>query len=100
MPQWKVDSPTGIVIIMIYHLGHFQSKQRDKEHEEGEPEQRVRVPPPGAPHPARAARRVLRPVPGHVPDHGAGQPAHPPAHQAVPSPAHPHVLLPQPLGPH
>ena len=75
-------------------------QQTGEEHEEGEPERRVRVPPPGAPHLARATGRVFRSIPGHVPDHSAGQPAHHPAHQAGPSPPHPHVLLPQPLGPH
>ena len=78
----------------------FHSQQTGEEHEEGEPEQRIQVPPPGTPHPAKAAGHVLHLVPGGVPDHGAGQPAHHSAHQARPSPPHPHVLLPQSLGPH
>ena len=44
----------------------FHSQQTGGEHEEGESEQHVRVPPSGAPPPARASGRVLRPVPGHV----------------------------------
>ena len=39
------------------------------------------------------------PVPGHVHDHGGGEPAHHPAHQTGPSTPHPHVLPPQLLGP-
>ena len=88
---------------MISHASTFSSLffiSSKRDHGEGKSEQHVRVPPPGAPHPARAEGCVLRPVPGRVPGHGAGQPAHPPGHQAGPSPSHPHVLLPQPLGLH
>ena len=75
---------------MFIDISHFATSQlRQEQHKEGEPEQRVRVPLPGASHRARAAGRVLCPVPEHVPDHGAGEPAH----QAGPSPPHPHVLL-------
>ena len=45
----------------------------------------------------QSSRACLCPVPGHVSDHGAGEPAHHPAHQARPSPPHPHALLPQHL---
>ena len=79
-------------------LALHSCQQTGEEHEEGEPEQHVRVPPPGAPHPDRAAGHLLCPVPGHVPDHSAGKPTHHPAHQAGHSPPHPHVLLPQPPG--
>ena len=72
------------------------SQLRQEQHEEGEPKQCVGVPPPGVTHLARAAEHVLCPVPGHVPDHGAGESAYHPAHQAGSSPPHPHVLLPQP----
>ena len=73
------------------------SQPRQEQHEEGESEQPVQVPPSGVPHPARAAGHVLCAIPGHVPDHGAGEPAH---HPAGPSPPHSHVLLPQSFGPH
>ena len=75
-------------------------RQSGEEHEEGERELCVQVSPPEAPQLARAAGHVLCPVPGHVPDHHAGDPAHHPAHQAGPSPPHPDVLLPQPPGLH
>ena len=48
-------------------------------------------------HPARAAGHVLCPVPGHVPDHAAGESAHLHAHQAGPSPPLPCVYLPHNL---
>ena len=65
-----------------------------------ETEPHVSVIPPGSPHLARAAGQVFYPVPGLVPDHGAGEPVQHPAYQAEPSPPHPHVLLPKPFGPH
>ena len=76
------------------------SQLRQEQHEEGEPELHVWIPPSGAPHPSRAAGHLICPVPGHTPDHGSGEPVHHPAHHAEPSPPHPHVLLPQPPGLH
>ena len=54
------------------------SQLRQEQHEEGEPQLCVQVPLPGAAQPARAVGNVLCPVPGHVPDHSAAEPAHHP----------------------
>ena len=75
------------------------SQLRQEGHEEKEPDLHDRVPPPVDPHPVRTAGHVLCPVPGHVLDHGAGEPSHHPAHQAGSLLPYPHVLLPQPFGP-
>ena len=100
---WESVWPRGNCLLSTSRFQEFllslYSQRNEKQHEEGEPEPRVWVPPPGAPHLARALGCAICPVPGHVSDHTAGEPAHHPAHQATPLPPHPHVL-PQPLGLH
>ena len=70
-------------------LTFTNSQLRQEQNEEREPEHCVQVPPPGASHTARAAGHVLCSVPGHVPDHGAGESTPHPAHQSGPLPPHP-----------
>ena len=91
-------APINYIVIVSASLTPCSCQQTEKEHEEGETEPHVQIPPPAVPHPARAAGRILCPVAGHVPDHGAGQPAIRPAHQAGSSPPDHHVLLPKPPG--